>query len=417
MPLPAGAGGDRRAIALSSQLLCLECLACGSRLPAAVPRNLCDCGRPLLARYDLAAARDAFLARPTERGIWRHSALLPVGDPRFRLELGEGDTPVLSLSRLGQDLGLEALYLKDEGANPTGTFKARGAAVAVSRALELGIKRVIMPSAGNAGGAWAAYCARAGIRLRVVMPEDAPATVIQECRLYGAEIELVRGLLSDAGRVAAEQAGSGGWFEAATLKEPYRLEGKKTMGYELFEHFGDELDAVVYPCGGGVGLIGIDKAYRELAGMGLTDRSPRLIAVQAVGCAPLVKAFHDGAATAGEWPGAATIAAGLRVPRVLGDTLALEAIRRTGGGAMAVDDDAILAAMLKLARLEGLWICPEGAAAVAALPRLLETGAIRPSDRTVLLNTGLGLKYPEAVALAIGQSSGGSRRDRLNLRA
>ncbi len=391
----------------------LECSACGRIWSPTVPRNLCDCGRPLLARYDLDTGRRRFAdgLNAQGRGLWRWAQLLPVGEPGHRLELGEGGTPSLPLPRLAGRLGLGAVYLKDEAGNPTGTFKARGAAVAVSKARELGITRVAIPSAGNAGAAWAAYCARAGIRLLVVLPCDTPAAAQEECRLYGAEVEVVEGSLADAGRVAAERARAEGWFEAATLKEPYRVEGKKTVGLELWEEFGAGIDAIVHPCGGGVGLIGIHKAYQELAALGMVagGEVPRLVAVQAAGCAPVVRAMREGAERADLWPEPRTLAAGLRVPRVLGDTLVLKALRQTGGTAVAVEDREMLEATVEVARHEGIWVCPEGAAAVAALTRLRETGFLGPGDRVVVVNTGTGLKHPELAAAA--RASGPWQKD------
>lgn len=315
------------------------------------------------------------------------------------LTLGEGWTPLLPLPRLGARLGCEDLWLKDEGCNPTGTFKARGAAVAVSRARELGARALAMPTAGNAGGAWAAYCARAGLPLTVVMPVDAPAINAREAALYGARVYLVRGLISEAAAVVARHAAATGAFDAATLNEPYRVEGKKTMGYEIMEQFGwRPPSAIVYPAGGGVGLIGIWRALQEMRALGWLEGSPpRLAVVQAEGCRPLVEAWRDGREHAPWWPEAATVAAGLRVPKGRGDFLVLRALRETGGTAVAVPDEEILVETHELARSEGLWICPEGAAAVAAVRRLRAAGWLARSDRVVILNTGSGMKYPELV--------------------
>src|SRR5919199_962821 len=357
----------------------LECPKCGRRLEAERPQNLCSCGSPLLVRYDLATVKHAIsketvAARP--RGLWRFEELLPGGDPGCRVELGEGDTPLAQLPRLGQALGLRNVLLKDEGLNPTGTFKARGAAMGVSRAKELGINTIAMPTAGNAGGAWAAYCARAGLDIHVVMPADAERAAMQEVYVTGQRLYLVDGLISDAGRIVGRAVQEHGWFDASTLKEPYRIEGKKTMGFEIAEQLGWQVpDVLLYPCGGGVGLIGIWKAFDELEAIGwIGSKRPRMVAVQATGCAPIVQAVEEGAPESRFWDGAHTLAGGIRVPKALGDFLVLQAIRETGGTAVAVEDTDILDAMGLLAEHEGLWICPEGAACVAALRRLARDG-------------------------------------------
>lgn len=380
----------------------LECPKCGQHLDAAVPQNLCPCGSPLLVRYDLDAVRrtmrrEEVASRP--RGLWRFQELLPLDDARHRVELGEGDTPLLRLPRLGRVLGLQNLLLKDEGLNPTGSFKARGAAMGVSRALELGIRSVAMPTAGNAGGAWAAYCARAGIDIHVVMPVDAERAAMQEVYLTGQRLYLVDGLISDAGRIVARAVQQHGFFDASTLKEPYRIEGKKTMGLEIAEQLGWQVpDVLLYPCGGGVGLIGIWKALDELEAIGwIGPARPRLVAVQAAGCAPIVRAIEEGAAESRFWEGAQTLAGGLRVPKPLGDFLVLRALRETNGTAIAVPDTEIVGAMRLLAEHEGAWICPEGAACIAALRTLRDSGWIRADETVVVLNTGSGLKYPDVV--------------------
>ena len=320
-------------------------------------------------------------------------------DPAAVVTLGEGWTPLLPLPRLGRHLDLADLWMKDEGCNPTGTFKARGAAVGVSRARELGITALRMPTAGNAGGAWAAYAARAGCALVVVMPADAPAINRKEAVVTGAHTYLVDGLISDAGAIVGRYGARDPAFDASTLKEPYRIEGKKTMGYEIAEQFGWELpEAIIYPAGGGVGVIGIWKALAEMTELGwVHGRWPRLVVVQAEGCRPLVDAFLRGAQASEFWTGAATIAAGLRVPKALGDFLVLRAVRETGGTAIAVSDAEIVDAMGLLARQEGAWVCPEGAAAIAAAKKLRASGFFAPSDRVVVLNTGTGLKYPDLV--------------------
>jgi threonine synthase len=363
----------------------------------------CDCGSPLLARYDmeLAAAtlsREAIAARAPS--LWRYHELLPVSGPGQVVSLGEGMTPLLALPRLGAAVGVPALAMKDEGLIPTGTFKARGAAVGVSRAAELGAAGLAMPTNGNAGSAWALYAARAGLPCLIVMPAGAPAITRAECAAAGAELYLVDGLISDAGRlVGAALADRPGYQDCSTLKEPYRIEGKKTMGLEIAEQLGWRLpDVIVYPTGGGVGIIGIYKALTELRELGwITGPLPRLVAVQASGCAPIVRAFANGAAESEPWPDAHTVAFGLTVPKALGDFLVLEAIYATEGTAVAVDDADLLADQREIARLEGCFICPEGAACVTAVRQLRESGWLSAGDQVVVLNTGTGIKYPETV--------------------
>jgi threonine synthase len=380
----------------------LECPKCGRQLTAAAIQNLCPCGSPLLARYDLEAAgrsmdKTEIARRP--KGIWRFAELLPNDDPKARVELGEGDTPLLALPSLGEALGVQRLWMKDEGLSPTSSFKARGAAVGVTRARELGVQTIAMPTAGNAGGAWAAYCARAGLEIHVAMPADAERPAMQEVSVTGGKLYLVDGLISDAGQIVTRAVERHGWFDASTLKEPYRIEGKKTMGFEIAEQLGWQLpDVLLYPCGGGVGLIGIWKAFDELEDIGwIGAHRPRLVAVQADGCAPIVRAFGAGSAESQFWEGAQTIAGGLRVPKALGDFLVLRAIRETKGTAVAVPDDDILAAMRLVAEHEGLWTCPEGAATVAAVRLLVEQGWVQRDETVLLLNTGAGLKYPDTV--------------------
>jgi len=383
----------------------LECARYGEHYDASVLRNLCRCGSPLLARYDLdgvaaSVTRDDLVGRPAS--MWRYTEFLPLDEPDQAVTLGEGWTPILPMERLGTQLGLRRLSLKDEGLNPTGTFKARGAAAGVSRARELGAHDIAMPTAGNAGGAWSAYCARAGLRMHVVMPADAPEINHLEVAATGGDLRTVDGLISDAGRIVAADVQTHGWFDASTLKEPYRIEGKKTMGLEIAEQSGwDPPDAILYPAGGGVGLIGMWKAFRELQAVGWlsSERTPRLIAVQAAGCAPIVRAWEAGEEASQFFEGAHTLAAGLRVPKALGDFIVLRAVRETGGTCIAVDDDEIIDALRRIGRAEGLLICPEGAACVAALPHLLEQGAIERDERILILNTGTGLKYPEALRL------------------
>jgi len=388
-----------------SALTHLECSRCGTRHDAGQVQGTCSCGSPLLARYDIALvseqlSREDIAGRPPD--LWRYHELLPVSDASRVVSLGEGMTPLLALPRLGQALGVPRLWMKDEGLTPTGTFKARGAAVGVSRAAELGVTGVAMPTNGNAGAAWAAYAARAGLRSLIVMPAAAPSITHAECAAAGAEIYLVDGLIGDAGAlVAAALPGRPGYQDVSTLREPYRLEGKKTMGYEIAEQLGWRLpDVIVYPAGGGVGIIGIHKALRELRDLGWVDgKLPRLVAVQASGCAPIVTAFASGAAESQPWPHARTVAFGITVPKALGDFLVLDAVRGTGGTAVAVDDDALLADQREIARLEGSLICPEGAACVTAVRQLRESGWLGAGDEVVVLNTGTGLKYPDLVAV------------------
>ncbi|MEU1684026.1 threonine synthase [Micromonospora sp. NPDC005707] len=382
----------------------LECPRCGERHPADELRNLCGCGSPLLARYDLAAVAAAvtpeqFGLRPAD--LWRYRELLPVADPRFVTTLGEGWTPLLRAPAYGQEIGIPDLIVKDEGLTPTGSFKARGAAVGVSRARELGVERIAMPTNGNAGSAWATYAARAGMGATIAMPLDAPTICRRECVAAGADLRLVDGLISDAGRwVAKLVAESGGRiFDAGTLREPYRLEGKKTMGYEIVEQLGWQVpDVIIYPTGGGVGLIGIHKALHELRELGwVEDRLPRLVAVQSTGCAPIVRAFAAGEPRATPWEDAHTVAFGITVPAPLGDELILTALRESSGTAIAVDDAEILADLRDFAAREGLLLCPEGAACLTAARQLRAGGWIRPGERVVVLNTGAGIKYPETV--------------------
>ena len=402
------ASGENRVVQSSfSALSHLDCARCGSRYDATVVQGLCSCGSPLLARYDLDRVA-ALVSRRDIGGrgpdLWRYHELLPVGDPARIVSLGEGMTPLLTMPRLGRALGLPGLAMKDEGLVPTGTFKARGAAVGVSRAAELGVTGVAMPTNGNAGAAWAVYAARAGLRSLIVMPAGAPAITRAECAAAGAELYLVDGLIGDAGRlVAAALPGRPGFQDVATLKEPYRLEGKKTMGLEIAEQLGWRLPGViVYPTGGGVGIIGIYKALLELRELGwVTGDLPRLVAVQASGCAPIVTAFARGARQSEPWPDARTVAFGLTVPKALGDFLVLDALYATGGTAVAVDDEELLADQREVARLEGCFICPEGAACFSAVRRLRESGWLSASDEVVVLNTGTGLKYPDAVPVDV----------------
>ncbi|WP_328532822.1 threonine synthase [Micromonospora zamorensis] len=382
----------------------LDCPRCGKEHAAEVLQNLCECGSPLLARYDLPAVAKAvtperFPLRPAD--LWRYRELLPVADPRHVTTLGEGWTPLLRTPAYGAEIGITDLMVKDEGLIPTGSFKARGAAVGVSRARELGVERIAMPTNGNAGSAWATYAARAGMGATIVMPLDAPSICRRECVAAGADLRLVDGLISDAGRRVAEliAASNGSIFDAGTLREPYRLEGKKTMGYEIVEQLGWQTpDVIIYPTGGGVGLIGIHKALHELRELGwIGDKLPRLVAVQSTGCAPIVRAFAAGEDRAQPWVDAHTVAFGITVPTPLGDELILAALRESSGTAVAVDDAEILADLRDFAAREGLLLCPEGAACLAAARHLRAGGWIRAGERVVVLNTGAGLKYPDTV--------------------
>jgi len=383
----------------------LQCADCGATYNASEQQHRCACGGILLSRYDLEsirreAPRERVAARSWSEGLWRYGELLPVADAASRVTLGEGATPLLSLGWLGEELGVDA-YLKDEGLNPTGSFKARGAAVGVSRARELGAKTIALPTAGNAGAAWSAYGARAGLAVVVAMPQDAPRLTQQEVRLYGARLHLVDGLISDAGVWVNQGVRDEGWYDASTFKEPYRLEGKKTLGLEIAEQLGwQPPDVILYPTGGGVGLIGLWKAFQELRALGWVadDRpAPRLVVVQAAGCAPVVRAWEAGESATAFWEGAATIAAGLRVPGPLAGSVILRALRETGGTALAVEDAEIRSALGELGR-RGLWVCPEGAALLPAVRRLREADWIRAGERIVLLNTGAGLVYPDVTS-------------------
>jgi threonine synthase len=381
----------------------LECSRCERIHERGRLLNLCECGAPLLARYDLqAAAREMrpghlALREPT---LWRYHDVLPLDDLEDRVTLGEGFTPLLAARGLGARAGIPSLFVKDEAGNPTGSFKARGLAVAVSMAKALGASEVCLPSAGNAGGALAAYAARGGLRAHVFMPSDAPRAFLMEAEAYGAHVETVDGLITDAGKVCAERAREHGWFECATLKEPYRLEGKKTMGYEIAEQMGWKLpDAILYPTGGGTGLIGMWKAFEEMEAMGFVGaKRPRMYAVQAEGCAPIVKAFSEGLDEAPMWEGARTLAHGLRVPKALGDFLMLRALRKSHGAGVAVSEAEIVAGVKEAGSSEGLFVAPEGGACVAALHKLKASGHLSADDTVVIFNTGTGLKYVETLA-------------------
>jgi len=386
-----------------SVLTHLECSRCHRSYDASQIQGTCACGAPLLARYDLeragaATSPEQIAGRPPS--LWRYHELMPVSSPGAVVSLGEGMTPLLAMPRLGHALGLPGLLMKDESPLPTGTFKARGAAVGLSRAAELGAAGVAMPTNGNAGAAWASYAARAGLRCLVAMPAGAPAITRSECAAAGTDTYLVDGLISDAGRlIAAAVAERPGYQDVSTLKEPYRLEGKKTIGLEIAEQLGWRVpDVIVCPTGGGVGLIGIRKALGELTELGwIGPQPPRLVAVQAAGCAPVVRAFTRGERETEPWHDARTAAFGLTVPSPLGGFLVLDALHATEGTAVAVADADLLASQRQVALLEGTWICPEGAACFAAVGRLREDGWLAESDEVVVVNTGCGLKYPETM--------------------
>ncbi|MCA1635803.1 MAG: threonine synthase [Acidobacteria bacterium] len=380
----------------------LECAACGTRHEAQRLQNLCvECGKPLLVRYDLGTAgrtltKESLKGRRSD--LWRYREVLPVAHDENVVSLGEGWTPLLRAARLGERLGLERLYIKDESQNPTQSFKARGMSAAVSMAKELGARKLAVPSAGNAAGALAAYAARAGLEAYIFMPRDTPRANIVECEQTGAHVTLLDGLITDCGSEVARRKEAEGWFDVSTLKEPYRVEGKKTLGYELAEQLDWTLpDWVIYPTGGGTGLVGMWKAFDEMEALGWIDsRRPRMVSVQAAGCAPIVRAFEEGKRFADEFPDAATTASGLRVPKAIGDFLILDALRASNGAAIAVTDAELLAAVEEIGALEGIFAAPEGGACLPALRVLLERGEVKPDERVVLFNTGAGVKYLES---------------------
>jgi threonine synthase len=380
----------------------LECAACHLEHEARRLLNLCrECGKPLLVRYDLESVRSA-LTKESLAGrradLWRYREVLPVENDENIVSLGEGWTPLLRVERLGKQLGIEQLYIKDESQNPTQSFKARGMSTAVSMAKELGAQKLAVPSAGNAAGALAAYAARAGLECFIFMPDDTPRANVVECEQTGAHVTLMAGLITDCGAEVARRKQVEGWFDVSTLKEPYRVEGKKTLGYELAEQFNWELpDVIIYPTGGGTGLIGMWKAFAEMEQMGwIGSRRPRMVTVQASGCAPIVNAFEAGKRFAEEFPNATTAASGLRVPKAIGDFLILDAIHASGGTALAVTDEELLAATREIGAAEGIFCAPEGAACLPALRKLIAAGAVKSDERVVLFNTGAGVKYIEA---------------------
>ena len=380
-----------------SHLVCSAPCGVGPYDPR-VEQHLCTCGAPLLARYDLEAARswrrESLAAR--EPNMWRYRELMPLFDGETPITLGEGWTPLIHARRLGQDLGMSRVYVKDESLNPTNSFKARGLSAAVTRAAYLGATTLSVPSAGNAANAVAAYGAAAGIPAKVFMPKDVKVPFIRECELYGADVTLVDGLITDAGRIAAEKGRALGWYDMSTLKEPYRIEGKKTMGYELAEQLGWSLpDWIIYPTGGGTGMVGMWKAFEEMEHIGWIQpgRRPKMVSVQAEHCAPIVRAFEQGAERSEMWQGARTVADGLRVPKAVGDFLVLRAVRESGGTALSVRDADMVAGMRELGRREGISAAPEGGAALQALKQLVIDGLAQPGDSVVLFNTGGALKY------------------------
>jgi len=383
----------------------LECSRCSMTYETSLEKHLCSCGAPLLARYDMKKLarlkKETLNARAPS--LWRYREFLPIISDDNIITLGEPITPIISMQEIGLRLGMKNLWIKDEGILPTGTFKCRGATVGVSKAKELGVETLIMPTNGNAGAAWAVYSARAGINAYVVMPEDAPAITRNECYVAGAYLYLVHGLISDAGKIVNRAVESHGWYDASTLKEPYRIEGKKTMIMEILEQLNwDVPDVIVYPTGGGVGIIGIYKGLCELKEIGwINKKMPRLVSVQSTGCAPIVKAWQEGKMESEPWQHATTIAFGINVPKALGDFLILDAIYKTNGCAIAIEDHEILKAQASLAKYEGIYVCPEGAATLAATISLLEQSWLLPNEKVVLLNTGTGLIYPDTVHVRV----------------
>jgi threonine synthase len=379
----------------------LECSRCQEDFPVDQIQQVCKSdGGPLLVRYDLRRVRESLTKdslRDRPETLWRYRELLPHEDPDHEVTLGEQSTPLLETPSLGEQVGVPKLRVKDEGLLPTGTFKARGAAVGVTRAAELAVKALALPTAGNAGAAWAAYGARAGIRVVVVMPETTPDVIIRETSAYGADVYLVSGSIADAGAVVKKVCAARGWYDASTLREPYRIEGKKTMGFELAEQLGWRVpDVIVYPTGGGVGLIGMWKAFDELRAIGWLDQKrPRFVAVQAEGCAPIVRAFVEGRTESEPWPDPHTFAAGIRVPKALGDFIVLKALRESAGIAIAVSEGEIAQSMQVAGTAEGMLVCPEGGAAIAGTAKLRRDGWIREGEEVVIFNTGTGLKYAE----------------------
>jgi len=398
---PSDTAPEAAPVAAAAGARHLECTACGGAFPAERPHGLSPCcDKPLYARYalgpDVLGPGD-LAGRPAD--LWRYAEVLPVRDPARRITLGEGFTPLVDAPRLAAALGVRRVLVKDESQNPTGSFKARGLALAISRARELGIEEVAIPSAGNAGSATAAYAAAAGIAAHVVVPRDTPAPILEEIRALGADLRLVDGLITAAAAVVAEGCARHGWFDLSTLKEPYRVEGKKTMGYELYEQLGGRLpDVVIYPTGGGTGLVGMWKAFGEMERLGWEPGPrPAMVSVQSEACAPIVRAFEAGSAAAEPWAGPATTrASGLRVPRAIGDFLILAALRESGGVALAVSDADMERGVAEIGAATGIFACPEGGATLAAARRMVAAGSLEADAEVVLFNTGSGLKYVRA---------------------
>ncbi|MSV29228.1 MAG: threonine synthase [Bryobacterales bacterium] len=395
----------------------LECALCNKTFEAGKVHNLCECGGPLLVRYDLLRIRESWSRDSVHRGpnsMWRYAPVLPPQRPESIVSLGEGMTPLVRTSRLGKRVGASDVWVKDEGLNPTGSFKARGLSCALSMAVELGIRKVAIPSAGNAASAMAAYAAAAGIESHIFMPRDVPQSNFIECKAAGSHVTLIDGLISDCAKIVAAGQATEGWFDVSTLKEPYRIEGKKTMGYELAEQLHWELpDVIFYPTGGGVGIIGMWKAFAEMETLGwIGSKRPKMIAVQVEGCQPVVRAYNKGDKRSEFWENASTVASGLRVPKPLGDFLILNAVRESGGTAIAVSDRELIDAGVQLATDEGMFIAPEGAACVSALEKLLASGFLSPSERIVIYNTGSGVKYLEAYSTRFPRNAA-SEQDKL----
>lgn len=393
-------------MAMKSYLTHLECTACGETYEADQLITTCPaCGKVLYAKYDLAAAAkamtpDVLAARPWN--LWRYFEIMPVQDPAHALTIGEGGTPLLDAPVLAHDLGFQQILIKDEGQNPTGSFKSRGLGAAISRAKELGATAVAIPSAGNAAAAMSAYAARGGLDAYVFMPADTPEVMVAECFVYGANVFLVDGLINDAGKIVREGAGDRGWFDVSTLKEPYRAEGKKTMGLEIAEQLGWRVpDAIIYPTGGGTGIVGMWKAFDELEQMGLIgSKRPKMIVVQSDGCAPIVRAFAARKRHADLWEGAQTLAPGIRVPVAIGDYLILDAVRQSGGTCLAVTDEEIMEGVQLMAQRAGLFGSPESGAVIAGARKLLNTGFLKPDDEVVLFSTGAGMKHTDLIKAA-----------------
>lgn len=369
-------------------------------------QNLCNCGSPLLVEYDLSSLAkefNQFTLKGRRNNLWRYHELLPVESEENVISMGEGMTPLIEMKSIGKDMDIKQLYMKDEGIIPTGTFKARGAAVGVSKAKELHVKELAMPTNGNAGASWSLYAAKSGILSTIVMPKDAPAITRNECAISGSNLYLVNGLISDAGKIVSQAVKDHQLYDVSTLKEPYRIEGKKTMGLEIIEQFNWEVpDVIVYPTGGGVGLIGIFKAIKELQELGwIKHKLPRLVAVQSEGCAPIVKAWKEGKIDSEFWEDSETVAFGINVPKALGDFLVLQALYETKGCAVSVTDDEILKEQEKIARNEGAFICPEGAAAFLAARQLRQENWIKDDEKVVVLNTGSGIKYPNTIQIEV----------------